>query len=117
MQVNNETKKVILRALKDLRETAEVPDDIICPQGGICCNVYEVLATYFLVSSKSLEELLRSYYPTWPDYSGDPTYPVPGGKEAFNSADASKMWGLDSPYADYRRELLDHLISELSKET
>jgi len=50
-------------------------------------------------------------FKTWPKYSGDPRFPVPGGREGYYFAqDGQKLWDEDTQQGRDRRELLQFLI-------
>lgn len=75
------TKAIIVAALQDLYQHGPA-----CTELGICHHVIEFAgceeedATY-----KALRKALANLFKSWPQYSGNPEYPVPGGKAAFNS--------------------------------
>ena len=50
-------------------------------------------------------------FKAWPKYSGDPRYPVPGGREGYYYAqDEQKLWDEGTQQGRDRRELLQFLI-------
>lgn len=89
-----------LRTLRDAGPTGR--------HTGICGNIDTVSGGYI----KQLHVLFKS----WPKFSGDVVYPVPGVDrmtpgEAF--VYIHDVW--EGEYGDLRRELLDHCIAELDK--
>ena len=91
----------LLEKLIELRDNG--PFDRVL---GICHNMK--------TSEKEMSEL-RSLFCSWPKYSGRLVFPVPHPKlspaEAFSAV--LDLWV--GEYGDLRRELLNHLIQELSK--
>lgn len=58
---------------------------------------------------------LRRLFGLWPKFSGNSTFPVPGGEEAFRLAAGTKrMWS--GEYGQLRKELLNFMIEQLEKE-
>ena len=50
---------------------------------------------------------------TWPQYSGDIDFPVPGPAAAID-AYFDNLWDRDTEYGRLRWDLLDHIIKEMS---
>lgn len=78
------------------------------PNNGICFSVRE----HATVEAFDLWlDVRRGLFESWPLYSGDPIYPVPGypsAGEAYNHC--RHYW--EGEYGDMRRDLLDFLIQE-----
>jgi hypothetical protein len=76
------------------------------PVTGICKNV------------EAYSDEFAPHYLTWPRYSGDSDYPVPSTEELTSAIEmywrSLNKW--EGKYGDLRRNLLDHLITEISKE-
>jgi hypothetical protein len=65
--------------------------------------------------------LLEQYFVKWPKFSGSVGYPVPDpsgrelpGNKFYQAINTEKMW--TGEYGDLRRELLDCLIVEITKD-
>lgn len=91
----------ILRTLRD--------NGPVYPDAGICGNIRSL-------GHEVDEDRLHGLFKSWPQFSGNPTYPVPG-PGGLGAAWAYKhiidVW--KGEYGDMRRELLDHCIAELEK--
>lgn len=94
----------LLTALKQLRENGPKNRDV-----GICSQFY-------LYSSEQRRQF-RDSFKTWPHYSGDISFPVPGTAAAIDAYfyDGNDLWDRDTEYGRLRWDLLDHIIKELSK--
>lgn len=58
---------------------------------------------------------LQRLFSLWPKYSGDQTFPIPGGYVAYQSAAwSTAMWS--GEYGALRKELLNFMIEQLEKE-
>ena len=110
----SETDRIIHKALCDL---------ITKPKGfGICIMVDQQISnTYgydeiFFCCKRRIRALMQS----WPKYSGNKTYPVPGPngvepEKAYDSIPNSLFWTSDHPYGALRLELFEYLIAETGK--
>lgn len=87
---------------------------------GICLAVHQVINKK--IDKDELDLFLKELFQKWPKFSGDKGYPIPSPHEAYtacgfyNEASCTEMWCPDYPYAALRWELLDFMISHLSKE-
>lgn len=70
------------------------PENVYCAAVGICGNT-------------GLSELVHRAQGTWPEFSGDTEYPVPGGEFAYYDCTLSKWAG---KYGEARIRLLKHCI-------
>lgn len=73
---------------------------------GICTHTY-------------LSELTgEKYFPTWVHFSGDKKFPVPHNKESCPETAYTfyDLWDKRTKYGRLRWHLVDHLITELTKE-
>lgn len=97
----------LLTALKQLRENGPYNRD-----GGICSQ----FDLYGLYSSEERRQF-RDSFKTWPHYSGDINFPVPGTAAAIDAYfdKGNDLWDRDTEYGRLRWDLLDHIIKELSK--
>ena len=95
----------LLKALRRLRDDG--PEDT---WAGICGNLpYPVHSDHI--------ERLDALFKSWPKFSGDSAFPVPGvdGMTPLCAfAYIPNCW--EGEYGALRRELLDHCINELAKE-
>jgi hypothetical protein len=61
--------------------------------------------------------MMNNLFISWPEYSGEPSYPVPHDtmepEEAY--LEISDIW--EGEYGDSRKRLLAFLIAELQKDT
>lgn len=114
-------KDTTLALLRRLRASAIAPavkrPPYFCPLWGLCCN-FGMLCAHMEVRSTSFTGLFARYYDTWPHYSGEVDYPVPGGNET-----ASEMYGITddmydqrTEYGRLRLELLDYIINIVENE-
>ena len=78
---------------------------------GICGNLP--------LSCAAIDDLLSEAFRSWPNYSGDPRYPVPDPEAPSDKAAANRiyesrrdLWD-DSPYGNLRRELCLHVADWL----
>lgn len=50
---------------------------------------------------------LKQIFPLWDKFSGDETFPIPGGEEMYyNTSTLEGMWNKDADYGKLRWELL-----------
>ena len=103
----------LLEALKRV-QAGELP----CPTMGICANVCEIM--YPEVNDFKYEEniyrIIEEMSPRWPNYAGNPAYPVEGSDQLFFSLSArSNRWNPEDDHGALRLDLLAWLIEELSK--
>lgn len=81
--------------------------DIEFPKAGICSNL------------NNNSPLVRKYSKSWKYYSGDIHYPVPDpegklfGRDMYQVTD--NMW--EGEYGELRRDLVKHILQEISKPT
>lgn len=54
------------------------------------------------------EDYLEPFFASWPEYSGDPVFPVPYGE--YMKASAYERWSPNHVYGAARRRLLAHII-------
>lgn len=100
-----------LEALRAVHTLMQNPDN--WTMNGLC-------ATYqfecFRITGRSGPSL-KPHYQRWDKFSGNITYPVPGGIDAYNNASNPGMWDRENyPYAELRWQLLEFLISEAEKD-
>ena len=106
-------REKILEALKKI-QAGERP----LPEMGICANVYEILGSRRedLALEENIYSVIEEMSPRWPNYAGDPAYPVEGSSEVFWSAVAKRnRWDPEDDHGALRLDLLAWLIEELSK--
>lgn len=76
---------------------------------GICDNIR--------LTRKDADRLLRPLFVRWPDYSGDPTFPVKSYDADLDAMKAyvyvENAWDKDTQYGQSRWALLDFLIAEI----
>lgn len=97
----------LLTALKQLRENGPTNRDV-----GICSQL-DLFGWY---SSEERQQFLACFK-TWPQYSGDIDFPVPGPAAAIDAYfdNLYDLWDRDTEYGRLRWDLLDHIIKEMSK--
>jgi hypothetical protein len=76
---------------------------------GICNNLYQLLHT------TDFHDNIHQHLNSWPYFSGNKFYPVPGYDnldecEAYYYHTGNDVW--NGEYGWYRRHLLDHLITQ-----
>lgn len=102
------TKPLLLAALRLV--SPEIQRHAICSQvEGVCYEFYSGR------ESANVFALLRKMFQAWPQYSGNPCYPVPspdGPVTAYSSANLrGTLW--QGEYGRLRVDLLKWLIQEL----
>ena len=103
-------REQILQALKKI-QAGERPS----PELGICANVCDLMCTD-IESERRVYQFLEGMFPRWPNYAGDPDYPVEGSEVYFWSAVAKRhRWDPEDDHGALRLDLLEWLIQELSK--
>lgn len=103
----------LLEALKRV-QAGELP----CPTMGICANVYEILdhEREDLALEENIYKIIEEMSPRWPNYAGNPAYPVEGSDQMFWCPDAKRnRWNPEDDHGALRLDLLAWLIEELSK--
>lgn len=124
MDTEIELNKTLMNILKDVRvlvheflSTGKIYG--FYPGLGIC-NAVTISEPSTEIRSGCLD-LLSDLMAEWPEFSGDPSYPVPhpdeSPKRAFDHASTGDMWNPGSAYGAARLRLLDWLISKLEAET
>lgn len=86
------------------------------PHGGICNNIGMHINDIH-AAGKIVADVAR----LWPEYSGDPSYPVPGwcgynSHVAFNMASPGMMWSQDHEYGQARWRLVQFMVDQLAHE-
>ena len=109
--------KPFLAALKAVKEDFEENKEFvqageasqfIYPLEGICGALERALGGH-----RPRLSTLRPHFETWPHYSGVPIYPVGNGYLDYSVHD--NLWTGD--IGELRLNLLDHMISEVEKES
>ena len=106
-------REKILEALKKI-QAGNRP----LPELGICANVYEILGSRRedLALEENIYSVIEEMSPRWPNYAGDPAYPVEGSSELFWYVGAKRnRWNPEDDHGALRLDLLAWLIEELSK--
>lgn len=105
----------MLAVLEELRANGPVGAGM-----GICQNASSLYQAHYgvIVPIEAMQELMTK----WPDYSGNPRFPVPsphGGsaQHAYMNTLDVDMWNPDVPYGHLRWQLLEWLIERLKVET
>lgn len=108
--MNKEYAEKLLTILKRF-ERADLWED-----RGICGNV-DALGADMLNNGDAWAGVyctMMDIWVTWPNFSGDETYPIPGGMRGFDmAADAHALW--TGEQGALRRELVAFLINTLEK--
>lgn len=90
------------------------------PEQGICRNVAEYVeeVVHEITIMHDVLDALTDLMVSWPKYSGDEDYPVPGGRDAYLVSSWDKtLWArYEHEYGALRWELLDWLIETLEKD-
>ena len=114
--------KMLLTALKAVKAESKknresilggTPARFVRPWDGICYAVERALISLDYPLTKLDDELLHPYFKTWEHFSGDVYFPVGTGQGDYIFK--SNLWIGD--IGELRLNLLDHLISEVEKET
>ena len=81
---------------------------------GLCGNLTIALREAGIASTRSGYSIVPEYAPLWPEYSGNPEYPVPWQDDdalsAYNEVD---LW--EGEYGEARRRLAGFIADELEK--
>lgn len=114
--MNKFMKEWLLDALQSVRVGGPTQ-----PNTGLCKNVRVAMGVDWL--SKEWEQVaswMHRAYPKWPKYSGNVTFPVPGGANIYDfhreHQPIGSMWDRNTEYGRLRLELLDFLIEQLESE-
>lgn len=107
--------EVILEALKDIK--ANGPSHL---DSGICHNV-ELLVTKGRAIPTPLETMqkMQQLFRNWPNYSDDPSFPIPHPKKPESQYCAYmklSTWSKRGEYGRSRWALVDWMIEQLEKE-
>ena len=104
-------EKILLDALIHIKDTP-VEDR---RDTGLCCLVEEYLVLQFddadPIPLHIESDLLPELFAEWPEYSGSPNFPVPGGTSAYFG---QHRW--HGEYGAARERLLNWLIQRLQHE-
>lgn len=113
---SRELLRLLLITRKSLHDRREKRD--LCMRSGICTHATRDLG---YVSRCDVEGLVRARARSWPKFSGDNNYPVPGtpwcsARDMYyvSFGNAELMW--DGDYGALREELLNWLIDTLQAE-
>lgn len=102
----------VLAALKELRQDGPHQLDL-----GICYHVQFIVDPDFEDDDLDAEGILKEAFYTWPEYSGEPGFPIKHqgmtASHAFYAA--NNMWGRDTEYGRARWRLLDHCIKHFEE--
>lgn len=100
------TIKKTIRSLKRLRNRNRLTRGLLIRNVGICSRIEHMPMRG-----------ITCHFETWPKFSGNTVYPVPGGDVTPNIAfKYDHKWNQFTEYGRLRLELLNHLITELEKE-
>ena len=82
---------------------------------GLCYNLTTVLRRHGPATTSGCP-IIQKYAPLWPEYSGDPDYPVPSQDEydATSAYIEVDLW--EGEYGEARRRLAGFIADELEKE-
>lgn len=81
---------------------------------GLCSNIFEALECDTRSEDdveRHVQGFLEDCFVSWPEFSGNLEYPVPGGERAYNSMFLDKYG--DTPYGLARCRLASHILSRL----
>lgn len=107
--------KTLLEALSAVQ--AYVENGTHCEHAGICGNVADKLYSAGVPQDvhNEVDDMLRAAFETWPMFSGDTSYPVPGDNghtpaTAYNyyAGVEEDLW--QGEYGAWRKDLLRHCI-------
>lgn len=116
MADHDDVKATLHKALLDVEELLlKRPDEL--DDEGICLNAYDWMNgeadrdPYFDIDI--LDGALGKLMVQWPEYSGNPEYPVPHPRCDVEFAYATcELWNLETKYGQARYRLLKWLIKE-----
>lgn len=117
-----DNRKYLVSGLKELRANERIKVHQCC---GICHNMLCYLARTSVnpwFERKRLSDYLKQKMQQWPEYSGDPTYPIHTNKSIHPGDQYTKygyredLWSNRHPYGRARLRLVDWLIEKLELE-
>jgi len=108
------TREYATRAAEILRGFAD-GKGITYPQYGACSNFASILRDEVPCTEErtKLRDYLEELFPYWPKFSGDEAYPIPGGREEYDST--WDKW--IEEYGDLRKELCTFCAEQFEKYT
>lgn len=103
-EFHHEDLAILHRALSYMRENGPSHTSL-----GICDQS--------IMIRLGMEDILKSFFLTWPKFSGRITFPVPHPTLSPNEAytKLENLWDRGTEYGRNRWELLDHCIAETGK--
>lgn len=115
----NDVRAAVLAVLNNIQWAVSVG---YAPSTGICNAVRERLSEAARKAEPCYMTLLTELAEDWPEFSGDPMYPVPAYTPGWGAVTVyahmrgcGLLWDDDNPYGRARRRLLAHMIQKLQE--